>query len=287
LSDIETNTIDPSVASPGGILKRCREYHGISLEEAEEATKIGANYLAALEGDLIGQFASQAYLKGFLRIYSTYLGLNPDDMIRLFEKLYSSGKGQPDGKNGTDASAEKPLRKKFPLQKLAMPAVLLVLILIASALVNRTPATPARQNQTLPAAALTAAPVTQKIVSSVRQSPKVRKTEDAAIEQTRGDAPAPPQSGAQKTAAENVRGIIVRLKATQSGTVTVAIDGSTSQAYDLAVGDSIEWKADRSITLELSNSGGVEAELNGRPLKPFGPNGKPALVVLDPDGVRQ
>ena len=69
--------------------------------------------------------------------------------------------------------------------------------------------------------------------------------------------------------------------------MTVTIDGSASQDYDLVVGDSIEWKADRTITLELSNGGGVEAELNGRPLKPFGQSGKPATVVLDPEGIRQ
>jgi cytoskeletal protein RodZ len=287
LSDIETNTADPSAASPGGILKRCREYHGISLEEAEEATKIGANYLAALEDDQIGQFASQAYLKGFLRIYATYLGLNPDDMIRLYEKLYAPGKGLPEGKGSTTATAENPRRNKFPFQKLAMPAVLLVLILITSAIVNRAPAPPVRQNQPPPATALKAAPVTQKAVSSTRQNPTARKTEDTVIEQTRSDAPMPPHSGVQKTAVENSRGVIIRLKATQSGAVAVTIDGATAQTYDLAVGDSIEWKADRSITLELSNAGGVEAELNGKVLRPFGPAGKPALVVLDPDGVRQ
>jgi hypothetical protein len=69
--------------------------------------------------------------------------------------------------------------------------------------------------------------------------------------------------------------------------LTVTIDGSASQDYDLVVGDSIEWKADRTITLELSNAGGVEAELNGRQLKPFGQSGKPATVVLDPEGIRQ
>jgi len=80
---------EPSATSPGAILRRCREYHDLSLEEAEESTKIGANYLLALEEDQVSQFSSLAYLKGFLRIYATYLGLNPDDMIRLFEKLYA------------------------------------------------------------------------------------------------------------------------------------------------------------------------------------------------------
>jgi hypothetical protein len=85
---------------------------------------------------------------------------------------------------------------------------------------------------------------------------------------------------------ESTKGFIVRMKVTQSGTLTVTIDGSTSQGYDLIVGDSIEWKADRSITLELSNAGGVEVELNGKQVKPFGQPGKSAVVVLDAEGIR-
>jgi hypothetical protein len=53
------------------------------------------------------------------------------------------------------------------------------------------------------------------------------------------------------------------------------------------VGDIIEWKANRTINLELSNSGGVEVELNGKQLKPFGVSGKPAFIVLDAEGIRQ
>jgi hypothetical protein len=69
--------------------------------------------------------------------------------------------------------------------------------------------------------------------------------------------------------------------------LTVTIDASPPQDYDLAVGDSIEWKAERTISLVLSNAGGVEAEMNGRQLKPFGQSGTPVSVVLDSEGIRQ
>jgi cytoskeleton protein RodZ len=287
LSEIETHTIDPSAASPGAILKRCREYHEISLIEAEEATKIGANYLQALEEDQTGQFASLTYLKGFLRIYTTYLGLNPDDMIRLYDKLYTAAGTQGDHKTNSAGSGEATLRKKFPLQKLAMPAILLVLILITAAIVNRTPAPPLRQSQPAATVAPVAVPAVLPIRSSAKLSPPTDKPEEAASEQQRPDSSQPAQNRLQSPPPEGAKGFIVRMKVTQSGTLTVTIDGSTSQGYDLIVGDSIEWKADRSITLELSNSGGVEVELNGKQLKPFGQTGKPAVVVLDAEGLRQ
>lgn len=286
MSEIDTHTVDPSAASPGAILKRCREYHEISLEEAEEATKIGASYLQALEEDQIGQFASMAYLKGFLRIYTTYLGLNPDDMIRLFDRLYTSGSTQGEHKKNTGGSSEPSLRKKFPFQKLAIPAVLLILIIITATFINRSPSTPLRQSKPTPVAAPTAAPAIQPVRSSAIQPLPARKAEETVTIQQRSDSLPAAQNKIPAPPTESTKGFIVRMKVTQSGTLTVTIDGSTSQNYDLIVGDSIEWKADRSITLELSNAGGVEVELNGKQVKPFGQPGKSAVVVLDAEGIR-
>ncbi len=170
--------IDPSASSPGAILRRCREYHDLTLEEAEESTKIGVNYLVALEEDQIGQFSSLAYLKGFLRIYATYLGLNPDDMIRLYEKLYAAGNEKADtsrSTSGTGVGDPHP-RKKFPFQKLAMPAVILGLILVTAAIINRSPSAPPRQDQPMPATVPAAAVPIQLTHSSAMQTGQAKKT---------------------------------------------------------------------------------------------------------------
>ncbi len=288
MSEIGTHTVDPSATSPGAILKRCREYHEITLEEAEEATKIGANYLQALEEDQISQFGSMAYLKGFLRIYATYLGLNPDDLIRLFDKLYASGARQTDIKNNPAGIGEPPLKKKFSLQKLIMPAIILLLILLTATIINRSAVVPPRPDLALPAVQTPAVvPAVQTAHSTAKQSPPINKTEVALPETPLKALPPPTQGKNQPPAIESAKGFIAHMKVTQGGTLTVTIDGATSQEYDLAVGDNIEWKANRSITLELSNAGGVEVDLNGKQLKSFGPTGKPVVVVLDADGVRQ
>lgn len=284
MSELETIS-DPSATSPGAILKRCREYHEISLAEAAETTKIGENYLVALEDEQLSAFASLAYLKGFLRIYATYLGLNPDDMIRLYDKLYSAERTRTDRPARPDSTAPRP-RRKFPLQKLLMPALFLVLILLTAAIVNRSPS-----NRPLPAAPSPVAvsaplPAIQQPRSSSGRAIETKKPVEPESDTKPAVAPPAAPATAGSPAGDNSRGFIVRMKVTQGGTLKVTIDGSTSQGYELAAGDSIEWKADRSIAFELSNAGGVEAELDGRPLKPFGQAGKPAFVVLDAEGIR-
>lgn len=80
-------------------------------------------------------------------------------------------------------------------------------------------------------------------------------------------------------------GVILKLKVNQDSWVNIDIDGRLSQPYDLKAGDLIEWKAEKVITLDIGNAGGVEAELNGKPLAPLGPPGRNIHVVLHPEGV--
>jgi hypothetical protein len=84
------------------------------------------------------------------------------------------------------------------------------------------------------------------------------------------------------------QGIILTMKALEDGSLDITIDDTISQHYDMKAGDLIEWKADTVFTLNLENAGGVDAELNGKPLKPFGAKGVSVRVVLSAgyDGVK-
>jgi len=71
------------VVSPaiGSILRERREAMGVTLAEAEVATRIRQKYLAALESDEWDLLPGEVVGRGFLRNYSTYLGIEPTEMI--------------------------------------------------------------------------------------------------------------------------------------------------------------------------------------------------------------
>ena len=48
----------------------------------------------------------------------------------------------------------------------------------------------------------------------------------------------------------------------------------------LRPGEKAKWKGQDQFMLTLGNAGGVKAELNGKPQKPFGPSGKVARDIL-------
>ena len=82
-------------------------------------------------------------------------------------------------------------------------------------------------------------------------------------------------------------GDILKLKVNQDCWLNITIDDTVSQQYNLKAGDLIEWKGEKAFALDLGNPGGVEAELNGKPLKPLGERGKPVHVTLKAAGVSQ
>lgn len=286
VSDSELSTTEAVGASPGAVLRRCREFHGITLEEASDATKIAVSYLKALENDQVREFANQAYLKGFLRIYATYLGLNSDDVTRMFNKLFGVQGEKPDPTRSS-AIPVRASRRLTSLKKLLFPAFLLAVILITATFFKPPPPL-VRQPQ--PVAVVTAPPqisAVQAVLSSVRMRPPEQQLTATKAENRFAELPVPEKTVAAKYPVETAKGFILKIKVTQNGTLTATVDGSGSQPYELTIGDVIEWKAEKSVTLELSDAGGVDVELNGKPFKPLGTPGKPGYVEIGADGVKQ
>jgi cytoskeletal protein RodZ len=72
------------MAELGNTLSRARRARGITLEDAERDTHVSRRYLQALEVEDFNVFPAPVYARGFLRTYSRYLGLNPEELLRVF-----------------------------------------------------------------------------------------------------------------------------------------------------------------------------------------------------------
>ena len=60
----------------GNSLREARSRRGVEFAQVEQATKIRGKYLRALEDERFDTLPSQTYVKGFLRTYADYLGLD-------------------------------------------------------------------------------------------------------------------------------------------------------------------------------------------------------------------
>lgn len=74
--------------------------------------------------------------------------------------------------------------------------------------------------------------------------------------------------------------LLLDLEANELSWVVVQVDSGSPQEALLRPGEKAHWKGQEQFILTLGNAGGVKAELNGKPLKPFGPSGKVARDVV-------
>ncbi len=79
----------------GSSLREARLRQGVELPEAEAATKVRAKYLRALEDDQFEVLPAQTYVKGFLRAYAEYLGLDGQLYVDEYNSRYVPGEEEP------------------------------------------------------------------------------------------------------------------------------------------------------------------------------------------------
>jgi cytoskeleton protein RodZ len=77
----------------GPALRKARQLRGKSIEEAARETRIRAEYLEALEGEKFEALLGDVYVRGSLRSYSTYLGLDPSKVLTIYNRHF--GNPQP------------------------------------------------------------------------------------------------------------------------------------------------------------------------------------------------
>ncbi|MFA4965689.1 MAG: RodZ domain-containing protein [Thermoleophilia bacterium] len=65
----------------GNTLREARVRRNLTLQQVEEDTKIRVKYVQAMENEDFDIMPGAAYVKGFLRTYCTYLGLDPEVII--------------------------------------------------------------------------------------------------------------------------------------------------------------------------------------------------------------
>jgi cytoskeleton protein RodZ len=72
----------------GASLREARLRQGLDFPEIETGTKIRGKYLQALEDEHFGVLPGETYIKGFLRTYAEYLGLDGQLYVDEFNSRY-------------------------------------------------------------------------------------------------------------------------------------------------------------------------------------------------------
>ncbi|HUI69173.1 MAG TPA: RodZ domain-containing protein [Spirochaetia bacterium] len=73
--------------SIGEKLRLARERNNLTIEQIARDTHVAKRFLKALEDEDFSVFPGETYVMGFLRNYSEYLGLNPEELIVVYRNI--------------------------------------------------------------------------------------------------------------------------------------------------------------------------------------------------------
>jgi cytoskeleton protein RodZ len=79
----------------GNSLREARLRQQLDFPELEQATKIRSRYLRALEDEEFDVLPAETYVKGFLRSYAEYLGLDGQLYVDEYNSRYVVGEEEP------------------------------------------------------------------------------------------------------------------------------------------------------------------------------------------------
>lgn len=116
----------------GARLKSARKKKKLTLETAEESTKVRAKYLQAIENDDWREFPSRIYVLGFVRRYADFLGLDSEKILQEFKAEFGRAWNDLRGKSATKKFAQNfVITPKLIIATIVIIAVLAVILYVA------------------------------------------------------------------------------------------------------------------------------------------------------------
>jgi cytoskeletal protein RodZ len=115
----------------GELLRAAREEKKLTIEQVNKETRISVQTLRSLERDDFGAFPSETYLKGFLRNYADFLGLDGNALWTMMGSRAGATAGAGPSWEIEGSIKEEKLGPPRIVRRLILPLlVVLVVVLV-------------------------------------------------------------------------------------------------------------------------------------------------------------
>jgi hypothetical protein len=114
----------------GNSLREARLRQGLDFPEIEQGTKIRGKYLRALEDEQFDLLPAQTYVKGFLRSYAEYLGLDGQLYVDEYNSRFVVGEEEPQSRPRRSASPSRGVQVQSRVVLLTLLGIVSVTALV-------------------------------------------------------------------------------------------------------------------------------------------------------------
>src|SRR4051794_31369593 len=126
-------TLPRALFEIGNSLREARLRRGLDFAQAEIATKIRGKYLRALEEEQFEVLPAETYVKGFLRTYAEYLGLDGQLYVDEFNSRYVAGEDAEAGPRRSRARPKRSRRFETNVVLIALAVITVLTVVVISA----------------------------------------------------------------------------------------------------------------------------------------------------------
>lgn len=278
LSETEANLLkEKQKPTVGAYLSQERKRKDISLVDVSKVTRIAVQYLEALERDEFQSLPASIFVRGFLRTYAVHIGLDPQEVLRIYEAQISS-LGEPEMERAASRKKAKPLVKYiFTLFIIVLGVGIAFFLFIKESPVPPS-SSPAPSPETIqPGTPLAKAspsespPVQDKKPPKVLEAKKPEKSPEALL------AVVPVKAEGEK---KKERRHVLKVQATEMTWLRIQSDDQPDVEALLQPMEEATWTARRQFNIIIGNAGGVEISFNGKPLGDLGASGQVVHLLL-------
>lgn len=238
--------------SLGERFRAAREQRGLTLSDVAEQVRIRSVYLAALEEENWKAIGAPVYIRGFLRTYARFLGLDPEDAVAQFNA--AEGSVSP---GSVSPSSQQP-SFEYRGQGRSLAPLIWIAGIIALALIGFVIYLSVTPPHTGP----------QQLAATAAGQP-------TAPPLAGGGTPAPGPAATSGAPSPLPQTQTLAIHLTAPSWLRVTVDGSVSIEGTFPAGTTKRFHG-KTALVRVGNAGGVEITVDG---KPVGKLGGPGDVV--------
>jgi cytoskeleton protein RodZ len=250
------------VSALGEEFRSAREARSLSLSDVAERLHIRSVYLAAIEDEDWHVIGAPVYVRGFMRTYARFLGLDPEAAVARFAQTVPAGTPAATASRPAANSVEKRGTERSSPSLAAIVSILVAVLVVAFVgyeffqYRSGTPvATPVADGSAVPANSAVA------VAGAGTPAP-------AAASDAEGVAAIRPV--APIAAAATKRGL--SLQVMETSWLRVTVDGTVVLEGTLPKGAAKSFNG-KVADVRVGNAGGVKIAVNGKTLGPLGASG--------------
>ncbi len=270
--------------SVGELLRTTREAQGRTVDDVVKATRMSRAIVESLEDDRFSVLPAPVYVKGHLRTYARFLGLDEESAVQMY--LRFTQQQESDELDEWDAveveihDRRKSFERRWALIAAGVVAAIVVIVLVVKWVSQSPP------------------PVEYDPVTAGQEDPgssgnpgNTAGSGDGGGQEQVVEAPIVVE-GQNEAAPEDTMIVWNKLElmavARERTWVKVAVDGEVVTDITMLAGERRLWEAEEDFTLDVGNGGGLDLFLNGELLGTAGTGRRlvEGLVVTE-DGIQE